>query len=57
MNKKVVSSLKSIGLRKKADINPYHGNLIVKAGVSKTRRKAIAASLAIHVLRAISQPE
>jgi len=35
--------------------NPYHGNLILAAGISKVRRKAIAVTLAMHVSRIILQ--
>ena len=35
--------------------NPYHGNLILTAGISKARRKAIAVTLAMHVSRIIFQ--
>lgn len=37
--------------------NPYHGNLLLSAGVTRPRRKLIAATLAIHVMRVVHQQE
>jgi hypothetical protein len=42
--------------RKRLAENRYHGNLILSAGVSKLRKKAIAAALAVAVSRIIPQP-
>lgn len=36
--------------------NRYHGNLLLEPGFSKPLRKAMAATLATHVSRTISQP-
>jgi hypothetical protein len=36
--------------------NSYHGNLVLAAGVSKQRRKYLAAAIALHVCRIVRQP-
>jgi hypothetical protein len=38
------------------DDNLYHGNLLLSAAISKPKRRAIAATLALHVSRVIPQP-
>jgi hypothetical protein len=48
-----ISKLPTIGQalsydRERLDDNPYHGNLVLAAGVSPTRRKMIQATLATH---------
>lgn len=36
--------------------NAYHGNLILAGGISKPRRKLMAATIAMHVCRIVRQP-
>lgn len=43
--------------RQKLDDNPYHGNLVLTGSMSKVRRRAIAGTLAVHVVKIIPQPE
>ena len=37
--------------------NCYHGNILLQADIKKTRRKMIAAALALHVSKVISQQQ
>jgi len=43
--------------RRPLEGNRYHGNLLLSSGVSKQRRRAMAATLAAHVTRIVPQAE